>query len=225
MKGIIYARVSIPQTKKEMDIEEQVKVLKNWSNILSCKVQEVITERHSGFDLDRKGLFRLLDWVRKKEIEAVLVPNDTCLGKGEAKLAVIHQLFQSGCDIYSFQSGGKLELRADEWTMLSLLSKSDELRKNWKRYKISQGMRRAISEKDYSPQMNLANRGRGKRTKKSIPIEHIVSLKEKKLTFEEIAATLQGWGYHISRSTVHRRYREWIASSATLKPVEETDEN
>ncbi|GGA34981.1 hypothetical protein GCM10007416_04890 [Kroppenstedtia guangzhouensis] len=40
-------------------------------------------------------------------------------------------------------------------------------------------------------------------------MDEIVALKEKKLTFEEVAATLQGFGYDVSRATVHRRYREW----------------
>jgi hypothetical protein len=30
------------------------------------------------------------------------------------------------------------------------------------------------------------------------------------LTFSEIAATLRGFGYNVSKATVHRRYQEYI---------------
>lgn len=128
---------------------------------------------------------------------------------GEAKLAIIHQLDRSGCLIYSRQNQGELELDAGESTVLSIIAKVEELQRKMMNQKISWGMQRAIREKGYNPAKNLKNQGLGGREKKDLPLEQIIALREKKLTFEEIAATLKGFGYPVSRATVHRRYQEW----------------
>ncbi|PTX55065.1 DNA invertase Pin-like site-specific DNA recombinase [Melghirimyces profundicolus] len=218
MRGIIYARVSTRRGEQETSLERQVADLQAWAESLPCEVVEVITERHSGFQLEREGLCRLLDAVREKEAEAVLVQDDTRLGRGEAKLAVVHQLSRSGSRIYSLQSGGELELEAGESTVLHIMAKVEELQRKWMRQKISWGMRRAVREKGFNPARNLKNQGQGGRSRKDVPMEQILALKEKKLTFEEIAATLQGFGYDVSRATVHRRYREWKARESEDNP-------
>ncbi|SDC14560.1 Site-specific DNA recombinase [Melghirimyces thermohalophilus] len=212
IKGVIYARVSTQRTEQETSLQRQVDDLKAWADTLSCEVVEVITEQQSGFDLEREGLYRMLDEVRSGKAEVILVQDDTRLGRGEAKLAVIHQLSRCGATIFSLQSGGELELEAGESTVLAIMAKVEELQRKWMSQKISWGMRRAIHERGYNPAVNLKNQGQGGRSRKEVPIERIVDLKEKRLTFEEIAATLQGFGYDVSRATVHRRYREWKAS-------------
>ncbi|SFS60867.1 YneB family resolvase-like protein [Marininema halotolerans] len=209
MQGIIYARVSTKRPEQETSLERQVADLKAFAVAEGHTVLEVITEQHSGFDLNREGLYQLLDRIKFHRAEAVLIQDDTRLGRGEAKLAVLHQLHRLGCTIISQQQGGELELEAGESTVLHIMAKVEELQRKWMNQKISWGMQRAIREKGYNPSRNLKNHGQGGREKKELPVEQIVALKEKKLTFEEIAATLQGFGYDVSRATVHRRYREW----------------
>jgi DNA invertase Pin-like site-specific DNA recombinase len=73
-------------------------------------------------------------------------------------------------------------------------------------------MKRAV-EQGYKPEKNLKNLGENSgREKIDAPIEEIVRLRKNKLTFAEIAATLRGFGYNISKATVHRRYQEYIKS-------------
>ncbi|MFD1407710.1 recombinase family protein [Kroppenstedtia eburnea] len=221
MKGILYARVSTRRMEQESSLDRQVEALTAWARRLGVEVVETITEQHSGFDLDRDGLYRLLDAIREKRVEAVLVQDDSRLGRGDAKLAIIHQLTRADCKIYSLQSGGELELEAGESTVLDIMARVEELQRRWMRQKISWGMRRAVRE-GYNPAKNLKNRGQGGRSRKDVPVEQIVALKEKKLTFEEVAATLQGFGYDVSRATVHRRYREWQEARASeRKPGKE----
>lgn len=43
-----------------------------------------------------------------------------------------------------------------------------------------------------------------------MPIDEIVRLRKNNLTFAEIAATLRGFGYDVSKATVHRRYQEYV---------------
>ncbi|MBA4496387.1 recombinase family protein [Paenactinomyces guangxiensis] len=209
MKVIIYTRVSTKKEEQESSLERQKKELIDWARELNFEVVEIISEQHSGFDLDRQGLFRLFDTIKKEKAKGVLIQDDTRLGRGEAKLAIIHQLYRLSCQIFSKQHRGELELDAGESTVLHIIAKVEELQRKMMNQKISWGMQRAIREKGYNPARNLKNQGMGGREKKEVPLEQIIALKEKKLTFEEIAATLKGFGYNVSRATVHRRYREW----------------
>ncbi|MBA4543882.1 MULTISPECIES: recombinase family protein [Thermoactinomyces] len=217
MKALIYARVSTKKEEQETSLERQIEELSEWARELNMETVQTIAEQHSGFDLDRRGLYEMLEAVKKEKIQALLVQDDTRLGRGEAKLAIIHQLSRHNVRIFCKQQGGELELDAGESTVLSIIAKVEELQRKMMNQKISWGMRRAIREKGFNPAKNLKNQGMGGREKKEVPMEQIVALKEKKLTFEEIAATLKGFGYDVSRATVHRRYQEW------KKKLEERD--
>ena len=83
--------------------------------------------------------------------------------------------------------------------------------------KIRRGMRRAV-ENGYKPQMNLKNRGNLEgRERIEVPVEEIVNLRNKGLTFHEIASTLNGLGFQVSKATVHRRYQEYIEKTELNK--------
>ena len=70
-------------------------------------------------------------------------------------------------------------------------------------------MKRAIRE-GFRPEKNLSNRGNlDGRERIDIPLDEIIRLRNNKLTFEEIAATMRGFGYNVSKATVHRRYKEY----------------
>lgn len=209
MKGIIYARVSTNKESQETSLQRQLELLRSWADELQCEVVEEIAEQHSGFDLNRPGLYQVLHLLKEKKASVLLIQDDTRLGRGEAKLALVHQIGKLGCRIFSYQQRKELELDAGESTVLHIIAKVEELQRKMMNQKISWGMQRAIREKGFNPAKNLRNRGAGGREKKEVPIEQIVALKEKDLTYEEISATLKGFGYSVSRATVHRRYKEW----------------
>ncbi|WP_241154280.1 YneB family resolvase-like protein [Staphylospora marina] len=208
----MYARVSTRKEEQETSLDRQCEELAAWGRERGFEIIRIIAERHSGFDLDRPGLYELLDLARNQEATVVLVQDDTRLGRGEAKLAILHQLYRHGCRIFSMAQNGELELDAGDSMVLSIVARVEEFTRKMINQKISWGMRRAIREKGFDPSRNLSNRGKGGRDRKEVPIEQIVALKEKNLTFDEITATLRGFGYRISRATVHRRYREWKES-------------
>ncbi|EGK13793.1 resolvase family site-specific recombinase [Desmospora sp. 8437] len=139
LKGILYARVSTRRMEQESSLDRQVEALTAWARRLGVEVVETITEQHSGFDLDRDGLYRLLDAIREKRVEAVLVQDDSRLGRGDAKLAIIHQLTRADCKIYSLQSGGELELEAGESTVLDIMARVEELQRRWMSKKFPGG--------------------------------------------------------------------------------------
>ena len=71
---------------------------------------------------------------------------------------------------------------------------------------------------------NLKNQGKNAgRERIEAPIEEIVRLRQNGLTFSEIAATLRGFGYSISKATVHRRYKEYDRETGRDKLVEKND--
>jgi DNA invertase Pin-like site-specific DNA recombinase len=217
MNAIIYTRVSTKKESQESSLTRQQEELSRWAQELKMVVLHVIEEQHSGYDLNRVGLYQMLEIMKKDKVDAILVQDDTRLGRGEAKLAVIHQLHRTGCRIYCKLHGGELALDAGESTVLHIISKVEELQRKMMNQKISWGMKRAVKEKGYNPAKNLKNQGQGGREKKEVPVEQIVALKQKKLTYEEISATLKGCGYEVSRATVHRRYKEWLAEQEEIQ--------
>jgi len=71
-------------------------------------------------------------------------------------------------------------------------------------------MKKKIESGEFDPAKNLSNIDQGGRDRKNIPLKEIIRLRELELTFKDIAATLRGLGYDVSKSTVHRRYQEYI---------------
>ncbi|MMZ59101.1 hypothetical protein D1872_211200 [compost metagenome] len=96
-----------------------------------------------------------------------------------------------------------------EGMVLEILAVVEEYQRRLTNHKISRGMQRAIAE-GFRPEHNLKNTDQGGRKRNDLPMEEIIKLRRKKLTFEEIALTLRGLGYEASRATVHRRYREYM---------------
>ena len=45
---------------------------------------------------------------------------------------------------------------------------------------------------------------------KKFQLKRLLDYERMDLTFAEIAATLRGFGYNVSKATVHRRYLEYI---------------
>lgn len=92
--------------------------------------------------------------------------------------------------------------------VLEIVGIVEEYQRKLHNAKIKRGMKKAI-EQGYNPANNLShhNQSPGRR-RKDFPIEEVVNLREKGLTFAEITTTLRQFGYNLSKATVHRRYRE-----------------
>ena len=99
--------------------------------------------------------------------------------------------------------------------VLNILSIVEEYQRKIHNLKIKRGMKRAI-EQGYRPERNLKHIGENAgRERIDLPVEEIVRLRHNGLTFAEIAATLRGFGYDVSKATVHRRYREYVESHSS----------
>ncbi|MGY6210385.1 YneB family resolvase-like protein [Cytobacillus firmus] len=214
MKAIIYCRVSTTKDTQETSLSRQEEELLNLAEKHDFEVVKVIREQASGYDLERDGILELLDLIKKKDIKVVLIQDETRLGRGNAKIAILHCIFKEEVQLYSNSNNGKLELSESDSMVLSIVGMVEEYQRKLHNIKIRRGMQRAV-DKGYRPEKNLSNQGaNGGRERIEVPIEEIVRLRKNELTFAEIAATLRGFGYNISKATVHRRYKEHIDSHA-----------
>lgn len=214
MKAIIYCRVSTTKDTQETSLSRQEEELVNLAKKHNFEVVKVIREQASGYDLERDGILELLDLIKEKDIKVVLIQDETRLGRGNAKIAILHCILKEEVQLYSISNNGQLELSESDSMVLNIVGMVEEYQRKLHNIKIRRGMQRAV-DKGYRPEKNLSNQGaNGGRERIEVPIEEIVRLRKNELTFAEIAATLRGFGYNISKATVHRRYKEHIESLA-----------
>lgn len=208
-QAIIYCRVSTDKDTQATSLERQEQELLKMADELSLNVVKIIKEKESGFQLNRDGVFELLDTLKEDHIDALLIQDETRLGRGNAKIALLHCVLKEGVRIYTSTHKGEMELSESDSMVLQIVSIVEEYQRKLHNMKISRGMRKAV-DNGFRPQKNLKNQHLSKGPdKKEVPIEEIVRLRENGLTFKDIAATLRGFGYDVSKATVNRRYIEY----------------
>ncbi len=213
MKAIVYCRVSTKKDTQETSLIRQEEELIAYANRLGFTVEQVVKDKASGYDLERPGVLDMLALIKEKSIDAVIVQDETRLGRGNAKMALLHCLLKEDVQVYTIANNGEIQLSEADSMVLNIVSIVEEYQRKIHNLKIKRGMKRAI-EKGFRPEKNLKNAGnRHGRERKEVPLADIVRLRQNKLTFEEIAATLRGFGYDISKATVHRRYQEYVSQN------------
>ena len=210
MKAIIYCRVSTTKETQETSLARQEEELLRLAANYGFEVAHIIKEQASGYDLEREGILELLELIKDKKIGTLLIQDETRLGRGNAKVAILHCILKENVKLYSVSHSGELQLSESDSMVLQIVSMVEEYQRKIHNIKIKRGMKRAI-EHGYKPQRNLKKQGENSgRERKEMPVEEIVRLRNSGLTFAEIAATLRGFGYNVSKATVNRRYLEYI---------------
>lgn len=210
MKAALYARVSTEKKEQNTSLERQVKEMKEFAQKNNYKIRSIIKEKHSGFNQKRKGIIKILELLENGKINIVIIQDSSRLGRGNAKMALIHQIHKLEGKVITLEDKGQIALNDLEKMILEILGTVEEYQQRLINKKISRGMKKAIKETDFNPAENLKNINSGGRKRKNIPLQEIIRLKKLDLTYADIAATLRGLGYDISKSTVHRRYTEYI---------------
>ncbi|MEG9296793.1 recombinase family protein [Mangrovibacillus sp. Mu-81] len=212
MKAAIYCRVSTKKDTQETSLERQESELVNLAGKHNFEIAAIIKDQASGFELDRPGVLVLLDLIKDQSINAVLIQDETRIGRGNAKIALIHCILKENIKIISQTHSGELHLSESDSMVINIVSMVEEYQRKLHNLKIKRGMRRAV-ENGFRPYDNLKNKGNTEgRERIEVPVEEIVRLRKNDLTFAEIAATLRGFGYNISKATVHRRFKEYISA-------------
>ncbi|MBU8569476.1 recombinase family protein [Bacillus subtilis] len=217
MKALIYARVSTNKEQQETSLKRQEEELTAIAAENGMEVVKVISEKASGYEMDRDGVFELLDEIKIAGIDVILVQDETRLGRGNAKIALLHCIYREGVKVYTTAHRGELELSEADSMVLEIVSIVEEYQRKIHNMKIRRGMKRAVKN-GFKPQKNLKNQHENSGKEKiEVPISEIVRLRANKLTFAEIAATLRGFGYDVSKATVHRRFQEYIENVETAE--------
>ncbi|RCW51485.1 MULTISPECIES: recombinase family protein [unclassified Halanaerobium] len=212
-KTVIYTRVSTEKDSQAGSLKRQKEELINYASENNMEIIKIIEEKESGFDETRKGMLEVLELIRDKKADTLLIQDSSRLGRGNAKMALIHQILNMDGKIISYADKGAIALNDLENMILEILSVIETYQQKLTNRKISRAMRKKINESRFNPADNLKNTDKGGRQRKDIPIEEIIRLKKLELSFKDIAATLRGLGYDVSKSTVHRRYREFMQNS------------
>lgn len=219
MKAIIYCRVSTEKESQYSSLKRQEEELLKLSQQQGIEVIEVIKEQASGYDFDREGILRLLSRLKEEKVDAVLIQDETRLGRGNAKIALLHCILKDNIKLFSVSHNGELQLSESDSMVLQIVSMVEEYQRKLHNSKIKRGMNRAV-QNGYRPEKNLKNKGvHAGRERIEVPISEIVRLRDNDLTFSEIAATLRGFGYDISKATVNRRYLEYIEEQNQQKII------
>lgn len=208
--AIIYCRVSTTKDTQETSLIRQEEELTVLAKQHDFHIHTIIKEQASGYDLERDGILELLALIKETTIHAILIQDETRLGRGNAKIVLLHCILKENIKLYSVDHNGELQISESESMVLKIVGMVEEYQRKLHNIKIKRGMKRAIKA-GYDPLENLKNQGvNSGRKQKEIPIEEIIRLRKNELTFAEIAATLRGFGYDVSKATVHRRYQQYI---------------
>ncbi|WP_066193634.1 MULTISPECIES: YneB family resolvase-like protein [Gracilibacillus] len=207
--AIIYCRVSTEKETQESSIQRQQEELEEFAVNHHISIYRTIKEKQSGYDIEREGVFAMLSVFQNGQADTLLIQDETRLGRGNTKIALLHQLTKLNVTIYSLSHHGELQLSEGDSMVLQIVSIVEEYQRKLHNAKIKRGMNKAI-QNGYNPAQNLSNLTQAQgRERIEFPIDEVLRLREKKLTFREIASILRGMGYDVSKATVHRRYQEY----------------
>ena len=209
-KAVIYTRVSTQKESQKSSLKRQKSELKSYAEENNLKAIEIVEEKESGFNESRPGMLKVLELLQNNKAEIVLIQDSSRLGRGNAKMALIHQIDKLGAEIHTLSDKGRIALNDLEKMILEILSVVESYQQQLRNKNISRAMKKKIESGEFNPVKNLSNIDQGGRDRKNIPLKEIIRLRELELTFKDIAATLRGLGYDVSKSTVHRRYQEYI---------------
>ncbi|KZZ82740.1 MULTISPECIES: recombinase family protein [Bacillaceae] len=210
MKAVIYCRVSTAKDEQETSLLRQEEELTSLAVQNGMEPVRIIMEKASGYEIEREGILELLDTIKKEDAKAILIQDETRLGRGSARMAILHCIYKEQVKVFTIAQQGELQLSEADTMVLEIVSIVEEYQRKIHNMKIRRGMKRAV-EKGYRPQHNLTDLvSGGRKDKIEVPIEEIVRLRNSKLTFADIAATLRGFGYSVSKATVHRRFQEYM---------------
>lgn len=212
MKAIIYCRVSTNKATQTTSLKRQKEELVHLAISHNMTVVHSIMERASGYDIEREGIFSMLEYFTNEKANCLLIQDESRLARGHAKLALFYELKKLNVNIFTAVHSSELQLSEADAMVLKILSAVEEYQRKIHNLKIKRGMQRAI-EHGYDPSKNLRrDQYIAGRKRLDVPIEEIVHLREQDLTFAEITEKLKLQGYSVSLATVHRRYQEYMNS-------------
>ncbi|RBW69936.1 YneB family resolvase-like protein [Bacillus taeanensis] len=213
MRAVVYCRVSTEKEAQVSSLKRQREELIQLAEKENLEIVKIIEEQVSGYDIERDGMIEILDDAKHQLFDILLIQDETRLGRGNAKLALLHYFAKCSIKIYTISHQGELQISEADSMVMEIVSLVEEFQRKIHNMKIQRGMKKAV-ENGYKPHRHLKRSENSGRERKEVPIEEIIRLRKLNLTFKEIAATLKGFGYNVSKATVHRRYLEHMENQS-----------
>lgn len=157
MNAIIYARVSTTKEAQETSLARQKDELLHLAKLYQMNVIKVVEEKASGYSIERDGILEVLDMIRDEQVDVLLIQDETRLGRGNAKIALMHCLHKEEVKVYTHTHNGELQLSDSDSMVLNIIGIVEEYQRKIHNLKIKRGMKRAV-EKGFRPEKNLKNR-------------------------------------------------------------------
>ncbi len=110
-------------------------------------VTKVIEEQASGYTIERDGILEVLDTIRDEQIDVLLIQDETRLGRGNAKIALMHCLHKEGIKVYTHTHNGELQLSDSDSMVLDIIGIVEEYQRKIHNLKIKRGMQRAVEKR------------------------------------------------------------------------------
>ena len=146
MNAIIYARVSTTKEAQETSLLRQKDELLHLAERYQMNVTKVIEEQASGYTIERDGILEVLDTIRDEQIDVLLIQDETRLGRGNAKIALMHCLHKEGIKVYTHTHNGELQLSDSDSMVLDIIGIVEEYQRKIHNLKIKRGMQRAVEK-------------------------------------------------------------------------------
>ncbi|MGR5996848.1 YneB family resolvase-like protein [Bacillus cereus] len=147
MNAIIYARVSTTKEAQETSLLRQKDELLHLAERYQMNVTKVIEEQASGYTIERDGILEVLDTIRDEQIDVLLIQDETRLGRGNAKIALMHCLHKEGIKVYTHTHNGELQLSDSDSMVLDIIGIVEEYQRKIHNLKIKRGMQRAVEKR------------------------------------------------------------------------------
>ena len=155
--AVLYCRVSTEKETQEKSLVRQEEELREFANNL-YSIKKVFTDQHSGYSVERDGLLDMLDYVKTHSITTVCIQDETRLGRGNSRMAVLHLLKKTNVQVVSMHDGGAIQMNEMDSMMLEILALVEEYQRKLHNAKIRRGMKRAVNQ-GYKPEKNLKDQG------------------------------------------------------------------
>ena len=143
-KAFIYCRVSTDKEAQETSLDRQEEELLKFAFEQGYLVERIFRDQHSGYEMDRDGLLEMLNSIKTEKLDAVFVQDETRLGRGHARIALLHVMKKYGVEVYTLSDKGQIALNDMDDMVLEILAIVEEYQRKIHNAKIKRGMRRAV---------------------------------------------------------------------------------
>ena len=109
-KAVIYCRVSTEKEQQQTSLQRQREELLELAKSMDYKTIAVFEDEASGYDVERDGLMDLLECLKEERVDALFIQDETRIGRGHARIAILHLLEKTNTTLITNSDQGPFGL-------------------------------------------------------------------------------------------------------------------